>query len=170
MADALHTAARPTGSHALRCAAYTYDRASRSPHGRIPRHTPEGNQLRAAARLLAMTGGTTSGGIGQAGALAGNLVALIDAVAGLRQAQAHAAQAAAARAAAEQLHTALTAARKRETPPGQARARSARHAAATAEFPLPLADVLGAAVSADSAEQRLKPQEAKPPARARPTR
>ncbi len=170
VADALHTAATATGSPALRCAADTYDRASRSPHGRIPRQTPEGNRLRAAARLLAMTGGTTGDGIGQAAALASKLVALIDSVAGLRQAQAHAAQAAAARAAAEQLHTALTAARKRETPPGQAPARSARHAAAAAEFPLPLADVLAAAVSADSAEQRLKPQEAKPPARARPTR
>jgi hypothetical protein len=53
--------------------------------------------------LLAMTGGTPGDGMGQAGALACNLVALIDAVAGLRRAQAHAAQAAAARAAAEQL-------------------------------------------------------------------
>ena len=54
--------------------------------------------------------------MGQAGALAANLVALIDAVAGLRQAQAHAAQAAAARTAAEQLHTALTAARGTRNP------------------------------------------------------
>ena len=170
VADALHTAARATGSRALRCAADTYDRASRSPHGRIPRHTPEGNRLRAAARLLAMTGGTTGDGMGQAGALAGNLVALIDAVAGLRQAQAHAAQAAAARAAAEQLHAALTAARIRVTRPGQTPARSARHTAAAAEFPLPLADILAAAVSANSAEQRSTPQVAKPPARAKPTR
>lgn len=96
VADALHTAAKATGSRTLGCAADTYDRASRSPHGRVPRHTPEGNRLRAAARLLAMTGGTTGDGMGLAGALAGNLVALIDAVAGLRQAQAHAAQAAAA--------------------------------------------------------------------------
>ncbi len=35
VADALHTAARATGSQTLRCAADTYDRASRSPHGRI---------------------------------------------------------------------------------------------------------------------------------------
>jgi len=117
-----------------------------------------------------MTGGTTADGMGQAGALAGNLVVLIDAVAGLRQAQARAAQAAAARAAAEQLHAALTAARIRVTRPGQTPPRSARHAAAAAEFPLPLADVLAAAVSADSAEQRSKPQVAEPPARARPTR
>ena len=123
----------------------------------------------AAARLLAMTAGTPGDGMGHQGALASNLMAVIDAVAGLRQAQAHAAQAAAAHTAAEQLHTALTAARKRETRPGQTPARSARHAAA-AEFPLPLADVLAAAASADSAEQRLKPQVAKPSARTRPTR
>ncbi len=157
VADALHTAARATGSRAFRCAADTYDRASRVPNGRIPHHTPEGNQLRAAARLLAMTGGTPGDGMGDAVALAGKLVALSDAVAGLRQAQAHAAQAAAARQAAEQLHAALTAARIRVTRPGQTSPRSARPAAAAAEFPLPLADVL-AAVSADSAEQRSKPQ------------
>ena len=74
MADALHTAATATGSRALRGAADTYDRASRSPHGKIPRHTPEGNQLRTAARLLAMTDGTPGDGRGHAGALAGNLV------------------------------------------------------------------------------------------------
>ena len=170
VADALHTAARATGSRALRCAADTYDRASRSPNGGIPRHTPEGDQLRAVARLLAMTGGTPGDGMDQAVALASNLVALIDAVAGLRQAQAHAAQAAAARTAAEQLHAALTAVRIPVTRPGQTPARSARHAAATAEFPVPLADVLAAAASADSAEQRSKPPVAKPPARARPTR
>ena len=100
VADALHTAATATGSPALRGAADTYDRASRSPHGMIPGHTPEGNQLRAAARLLAISGGTTADGMGPAVALAGNLVALIDAVAGLRRAQAHTAQAIAARAAA----------------------------------------------------------------------
>ena len=170
VADALRAVAGATGSQALRCAADTYDRASRSPYGRIARRTPVGNQLRAVARLLAMTGGTTGDGMGQAGALAASLVALIDAVAGLRQAQAHAVQAAAARRATEQLHSALTAARIRVTHPGQNPARSARHAAAAAEFPLPLADVLAAAVSTDSAEQQSKPQMAQPPARARPTR
>ena len=49
-------------------------------------------------------------------------------------------------------------------------AAAARPAAAAAEFPLPLAGVLAAAVWAESAEQRSKPQVAKPPARARPTR
>lgn len=166
VADALHAAARATGSRALRGAADTYDRASRSPHGRIPRHTPEGNQLRTAARLLAMTDGTSGGGIGPAATLGGNLVALIDAAAGLRQAQAHAAQAAAARTAAEQLHAALAAARICVRRPGQTPARSAWHAAAAAAFPLPLADVLAAAASTDSAEQRSTPQVAQPPARA----
>jgi hypothetical protein len=153
----------------VRGAADTYDRASRSPHGRIPSHTPQGDQLRTAARLLAMTGGTTGDSLIQAGPLAGNLVALIDAVAGLRQAQAHATQAAAARAAAEQLHASLTAARVPVTRPGQTPARSAWHAAAAAEFPLALADILATAVSTDSAEQRPKPQVAQPPARAKPT-
>lgn len=169
VADALHMAARATRSRALRGAADTYDRASRAPNGRLPRHTPQGNQLRTAARLLAMTGGTSGDGMGQAVALAGRLVALSDVVAGLRQAQAHAAQAA-ARQAAEQLHAALTAARIRVTRPGQTLASFARPAAAAAEFPLPLAGVLAAAASAESAEQRSKPQVAKPPARARPTR
>jgi len=170
VADALNTAARVTRNPILRCAADTYDRAARSPHGRIPRRTPEGDRLRAAARLLTMAGGTASTGIGQAGGLAANLVALIDAVAGLRQAQAHAAQAAAARTAAEQLHSALTSGRVRVTRPAQVSARSARRTAAAADFPLPLADVLAAAVSTDPAGQRSKPQVVQPPARARPAR
>lgn len=169
VADTLHTAARATGSRALRCAADSYDRAARSPHGRIPRYTPEGNQLRAAARLLALTGRATGDGPGQAGALAASLT-LIDAVAGLRQAQARAAQAAAARAAAQQLHEAVTAARKGMQPPAQAPVRFARHTPAAVDFPLPLAEALAASVSMDPVQQPSKPQVVRPPPRARPTR
>ena len=112
-ADALHAAARATGSRVLRCAADGYDRAARAPHRRIPRRTREGDGLRTAARLLAMTGDSGGDGMSQAGSLARNLVSLVDAVAELRVAQAHAAQAAAARQAAEQLYAAFGRARDR---------------------------------------------------------
>jgi hypothetical protein len=92
----------------LRCAAIGYDRAARAPFGRVPSPTREGDQLRAAARLLAMTGATPGDGSGEAGALVANLVRLLDVVSGLRDAQSRAAQAAAARQTAEQLHAAFT--------------------------------------------------------------
>ena len=95
-ADTLHAAAQALRSPMLRCAAIGYDRAARAPFGHVPSRTQEGDQLRAAARLLAMTGGGSEG-VAHVGVLAQNLVALVDAVAGLHQAQAHAAQAAAAR-------------------------------------------------------------------------
>lgn len=62
--------------------------------------------LRAAARLLALAGRGTGNDLALAGALVMQLAALVAAVAELRQAQQHATQAAAARAAAEQLHAA----------------------------------------------------------------
>jgi hypothetical protein len=55
-ADTLHAAARATGSRVLRCAADGYDRAARAPNRHVPRRTREGDGLRTAARLLAMTG------------------------------------------------------------------------------------------------------------------
>jgi len=79
----------------------------------------------AAARLLAMTGQAAGQGAGPAGALAASLIALTEAVAGLREAQAHAAQAAAARRAAEQLYAAFTQAQRRAPHPGQVRNRAA---------------------------------------------
>ena len=109
-ADALHAAARATGSRVLRSAADGYDRAARAPHRQVPRRSGEGEGLRTAARLLSMTGGD---GISEAGPLARNLLSLIDSVAGLRAAQAHAAQAAAARQTAEQLHAAFMQAKGR---------------------------------------------------------
>ena len=172
-ADTLHAAARATGSRVLRCAADGYDRAARAPYGRIPRRTRQGDRLRAAARLLAMTGQAAGDGTGQAGALAANLVALADAVAGLREAQAHAAQAAAARQAAEQLSCRVqpgpaAGATSRAHPSGARPGGAAERA--QADFPLPLAEVVTAAAAQGSAVARSRPQVAQPPARAKPAR
>jgi hypothetical protein len=172
-ADTLHAAARATGNRVLRCAADRYDRAARTPHRQIPRQTHDGDRLRTAARLLAATGGSSKG-IAQVGALAENLVVLVNAVAGLHQAQAHAAQAAAARKAAEQLHAAFTQARGRIPHPGQAGPRRAGpHTAAgraQADFPMPLAAVLAAtAAGENSPGSRSGPRVVQPPPRARPT-
>jgi hypothetical protein len=102
--DALYVAARVLRSPELRRAADDYDRAARAGHGRIPAPTPEGRRLRATARLLALQGAAAGGtGLVPAALLAG-LAGLVVAVAELRQAQQHAAQAAAARQAAERLH------------------------------------------------------------------
>jgi hypothetical protein len=105
-ADILHVAAKATGSADLRRAADSYDRAARARYGRIPPATSTGHQLRAAARLIAMTGQVTGDSTLIAVALAANLAALAVAVTELRHAQPHAAQTAAARAAASQLHSA----------------------------------------------------------------
>ena len=130
-ADTLHAAARATGSRVLRRAAGSYDRAARAPYGRIPGGTPGGDGLRTAARVLALTGTMTGDMPLAAVTLIANLVALAVAVAELRQAQQHAAQAAAARATAEHLHTAVAAARSRVPHVGQAQAsRRARPATA----------------------------------------
>jgi len=105
-AGTLHVAARATRSRVLRCAADAYDRAARATYGRILRPTQHGNELRAAARLIALTGRCTGDDVLLMAALAARLAVLVAAVAELRQAQRHAAQAAAARAAAEHLHAA----------------------------------------------------------------
>jgi hypothetical protein len=103
-ADILHVAAKALRSPELRRAADTYDRAARARYGRVPRATNAGHKLRAAARLVAMTGQATGDSSLIAMALAANLAALAVAVAELRGAQRHAAQAAAARAAAMRLY------------------------------------------------------------------
>ena len=104
--DTLHVAAAMLGSRILRQAADAYDRAARSPYGRIPPPTPAGNRLRQAARLLSafayLTGDRSLTPI----VLITKLAALAEAVAELRESQRHAAQAAAARAAAERLYAA----------------------------------------------------------------
>ncbi len=102
--DTLHVAAQALRSPALSRAAGSYDRAARAQYGQIPPATREGNQLRTAARLIALTGQITGDTPLVTVALIANLAALAVAVAELRQAQQHAAQAAAARAAASQLH------------------------------------------------------------------
>ena len=102
------------GSRILRQAADAYDRAARAPYGRIPPPTPAGNQLRQAAQLLSafayLTGDRSMAPI----VLITQLAALAEAVAELRDAQQHAAQAAAARAAVERLYAAA-----RPAPPAQ---------------------------------------------------
>jgi hypothetical protein len=104
--DALNVAARVLGNAELRRASDSYDRAARAQFGRIPHATCEGNQVRAAARLMAMAGRATGNATLAAVALIANLAALALAVAELRQAQQHAAQAAAARATASHLQAA----------------------------------------------------------------
>jgi hypothetical protein len=121
-ADTLHVAARALRSHQLRCAADAYDRAARAPHGRLPRRSRDGDQLRRTARLIALAGQVTGDGTLTAIALVANLVALAAAVAELRQAQRHAAQSAAAHAAARHLHAAVTQARSHPLRPAQAHA------------------------------------------------
>ena len=55
-ADTLHVAARALRNPELRRAADSYDRAARARYGAVPARTRQGNQLRQAARLMAMTG------------------------------------------------------------------------------------------------------------------
>ena len=57
-AAAFHATARAIRDPALRRAADTFDRAARAAYGKIPYRTTEGDRLRAAARLLAMAGGS----------------------------------------------------------------------------------------------------------------
>ena len=140
-ADTLHVAARALRSRELRCAADAYDRAARAPHGRLPRRSRDGDQLRRTARLIALAGHATADSTLTAIALVANFIALATAVAELRQAQQHAAQAAAARKAAERMHEALVGAGAPVPWPGQAArpqsTQSARQAdAACLDFPM----------------------------------
>ena len=133
-ADTLHVAARALRSRELRRAADSYDRAAFARYGAVPARTRQGDQLRRAARLMAMTGALAGDTALITTALAASLMTLAVAVAELREAQQHAGQAAAARAAAGNLH----AARSRRQVPQAARehprtsqghaARPARHA------------------------------------------
>jgi hypothetical protein len=141
-ADTFHVAARALRNPELRRAADSYDRAARSRYGRTPRATREGNQLRTAARLMALTGTSAGETTLVAATLIANLVALAVAVAELREAQRYAAQATPARAAAAHLHAASIQARSAMPHPGYAQARwrgwSANAAAlASADFPMP---------------------------------
>ena len=102
--DTLHAAAAALGSRMVRQAASAYDRAARAPYGRIPRPTPAGHNLRRAARLLSAAAFASHDRNLAQIALIARLAALADAVAELRDAQHHAAQATAARRAAERLY------------------------------------------------------------------
>ncbi len=99
-------AAAALGSRILRQAADAYDRAARAPYGRIPAPTPAGNGLRQAARAMSAFAYLTSDRTLMPVILITRLAALAEAVAGLRESQQRAAQAAAALAAAERLHAA----------------------------------------------------------------
>jgi len=103
-ADALYVAADVLGSRTLRQAADSYARAARCGFGRIPRPTPAGNRLRATARLLGLAAAVGDKDQAAVLMLVAKLAELAIAVAELRDAQRHAAQASAARAAAERLH------------------------------------------------------------------
>jgi hypothetical protein len=125
--DTLHAAAAALGSRILRQAADAYDRAARPPHGRIPPPSPAGNQLRQAARLLSTFASLTGDRSMAPIILITRLAALAEAVAELRHAQQHAAQAAAALRAAGHLHAAA-----RPAPPVQP--RPAQHASTAAQL------------------------------------
>jgi MobA/VirD2-like, nuclease domain len=162
--DTLHVAAAMLGSRILRQAADAYDRAARSPYGRIPPPTPAGNRLRQAARLLSafayLTGDRSLTPI----VLITKLAALTEAVAELRESQRHAAQAAAARVAAERLYAATRQAPA--PPPGSAPCASTAAQLAALSFPPPAADRQPPAPGQPGTDQG-SPQ---PPRRASPPR
>jgi hypothetical protein len=105
-ADVLRAAAAVLGSPALRLAADAYDRAARAPWGRLPPPSPAGSQLRAAARLVAAAAHVTRDRPLAHIAFLIRMIALLEAIAELRQAQQRLAQATAAQAAARQLRDA----------------------------------------------------------------
>jgi hypothetical protein len=117
--DTIHAAAAALGSRILRQAADAYDRAAREPWARIPAPTPAGNSLRRAARLISAYAYLAKDPSLSPIVLITRLAALAEAVAGLRQAQQRAAQAAGALRAAQQLHAAATAAPPGRRAPGQ---------------------------------------------------
>ncbi len=100
----------------LTVAAGHYDRAARELWGRLPAPSQAGQGLRAASALLASARFVGRGENTQLLALLAQLAALSDAVTRLRENQDRAAQAAAARSAAEQLR--LTSAQRASLQPG----------------------------------------------------
>ncbi|MGH3327260.1 MAG: relaxase/mobilization nuclease domain-containing protein [Streptomycetales bacterium] len=132
--DALHVCASTSGHPQLRQAADAYDRASRRPHGRIPRPSLLGSRLRAAARLLALAGSVDHRLLTSIKLIV-NLAALASAIADLRHAQQHAAQAAAARAAAERLMSAVPDLQGAAVKPTQAPRNGAATDLARQDFP-----------------------------------
>ena len=131
--DTLHVAAAILGSRILAQAADAYDRAARSPYGRIPPPSPVGNQLRQAARVISAFAYLTRDRSMAPMLLITKLAALAEAVAELRQSQQRAAQAAAALRAAERLYAAT---RPAPTPRPAPRASTAAQLAGMS-FPAP---------------------------------
>jgi hypothetical protein len=131
--DALHVTAAALGSRILRQAADAYDRAARQPHAQIPEPSPAGNRLRHAARIMSAYAYLTRDRNLIPLILITRLAALAEAVADLREAQHRAAQANAARTAAERLHAAARPAARTAQSPGT---RTAAHLAADS-FPGP---------------------------------
>jgi hypothetical protein len=132
--DTLHVAAAVLGSLILHQAADAYDRAARSPYGRVPPPTPAGNRLRQARLLSAfayLTGDQSMAPI----ILITRLAALAEAVAELRESQQYVAQAAAAHAAAEQLYAAARPALPAQPRPAQRASAAAQLAGQS--FPQP---------------------------------
>jgi hypothetical protein len=133
--DTLHVAAAMLGSRILRQAADAYDRAARSPYGRIPPPSPVGNRLRQAARLISAFAYLTQDRSMAPIMLITKLAALAEAVAELRGSQQHAAQAAAALRAAERLYAAT---RPAPAPPPRPAPRASTAAQlAGVSFPAP---------------------------------
>jgi hypothetical protein len=137
--DTLHAAAATLDSPGLRQAADSFDRAARAAHGRIPAPSPAGNQLRHAARLIGTLAHVTRDPALWPVVLILRLAALAGAVAELRRVQQHAAQAAAARIAAQQLHAAAGPA-PAPAPAGHCRART-NGVPADPSFPQPFRSV-----------------------------
>jgi hypothetical protein len=158
-ADTLHVAAAALGSRILRQAADAYDRAARAPCGRIPRPTRTGDSLRRAARLIGAFACLTDDRALAPLVLIMRLAALAEAVAGLRDAQQHAAQAAAARSAAERLYAAAGLVSAAQ-PPARPRAPT----------PAQLAGQSFPAASAPGATQRAPGQRRPDPPAPRPSR
>jgi hypothetical protein len=165
-ADTLHAAASALRSRVLRQAADSYDRAARAPYGRIPRPTPAGNSLRRAARLLSTTASVSGDPTLAQITLVTRLAALVEDIADLREAQRHAAQAAAARHAAERLHAARGI---RITPPPRPRAtaRTTGHRV-DHEFPVPISAVLAAAAQETHSPAQPSSRPSRSPAPPRP--
>ena len=105
-ADTLRAIASALRSRVLRQAADSFDRAARAPYGQIPRPSQPGNNLRRAARLLSAVPATGGTPVADLTTLLVRFGRLVDAIAELREAQCQAAQAAAARRAAEHLYAA----------------------------------------------------------------
>jgi hypothetical protein len=136
------------GSRVLRQAADSYDRAARAPYARIPRPLPAGNSLRHAARLLSAAASISGDPVLAQITLVTHLAALVEDIADLREAQRHAAQAAAARHAAERLHAARA---TRPQPPRQRDTARTVGPLAGRDFPIPISAVVAKATASPGA-------------------